>query len=149
MWNNSKSIILSKICVILFMALLLACAVLAPHFVAMLTRISALANNAGETLFLLTIYAGCIPAAALLVCLQILLWRIGAEKVFIKENTACLRYISWCCFAGAIICLVSALYYIPWLVIGIAASFMGLIIRIIKNIIAKAVSLQDDADYTI
>ena len=149
MWNESKSLTLSKTCVVVFMALLLACAILAPRFVASFVGIAASASTAGNALFLTTIYAGCVPAAALLVCLYALLQRIGAGSVFVKENTACLRHISWCCFAGAAICIASALYYIPWLAIGVAAAFMGLIVRVIKNVVAKAVSLQDDADFTI
>jgi len=149
MWNERKSILLSKICLALFMALLLACAILAPRLVRQLMWMSALANSAGRALFLATIYAGCVPAAALLVCLFVLLRRIGAGNVFVSKNTACLRYISWCCFAGAAICLASALYYVPWLAIGVAAAFMGLVVRVIKNVVAKAIQLQDDADYTI
>jgi hypothetical protein len=149
MWDDHKSLILSEVFVILFMVLLLACAILAPRFVALFVQISALAFSAGKSLFLITIYTGCIPAGALLVCLYILLNHINAGNVFIKENTACLRYISWCCFAGAAISFASALYYVPWLAIGVAAAFMGLIVRVVKNIVAKAVSLQDDADYTI
>ena len=149
MWNDSKSLILSKICVFIFMGLLLACAILAPQFVNMLIWISSTAYSVGKALFLATIYIGCVPAAALLVCLYILLQRIGTGNVFVRENTACLRHISWCCYAGAVICAASALYYFPWLAISIAAAFMGLIVRVIKNVIARAVSLQDDADFTI
>ena len=149
MWNESKSLVLSKICVILFMALLLACAALAPRLVATLTRMSIVASTQGAAPFLVTIYAGCAPAAALLVYLYLLLRRISAGQVFVRENTKYLRYISWCCYVGALICLASTLYYIPWLAVGIAAAFMGLIVRVVKNIIAKAVSLQDEADFTI
>jgi len=149
MWDDSKSVVLSKICVIIFMVLLLAVAILAPGIVTALMRVSMLAYTAGRAFFLATIYAGCVPAAVLLVCLYILLQRISAGSVFVKENVACLRFISWCCLAGAIICLVSSLYYLPWMAVGAAAAFMCLIVRVIKNVIAKAVSLQDDADLTI
>ena len=149
MWNDSKSLVLSKICVFLFMALLLTCMILAPRLVDWLIWLSIQARTAGKTLFLITIYAGCVPAATLLLYLYILLHRIDKERVFVKENTACLRHISWCCYAGAAICLASALYYAPWLAIGVAAAFMGLIVRVVKNVVAKAVSLQDDADFTI
>jgi len=149
MWNDSKSLVLSKICVFLFMALLLTCMILAPRLVDWLIWMSIQARTAGKALFLATIYTGCVPAAALLVSLYILLHRIDTKRVFMKENIACLRHISWCCFAGAVICLVSALYYVPWLAIGVAAAFMGLIVRVVKNVVAKAVSLQDDADFTI
>ena len=149
MWNDKKSLILSKIFVVLFMALLLVCAVLAPRLVTRLLSLSVQAVIAGKTLFLVTIYTGLAAAAWLLVCLYILLQRIDEERVFVKENTACLRQISWCCFAGAAICLASALYYVPWVAVGVAAAFMGLIVRVVKNVVAQAVALQDDADFTI
>ena len=149
MWNDTKSLALSKICVVLFMALLVVCTVLAPRLISTLMRLSIQADLAGAALFMGTIYAGCVPAAALLIFLYILLRRIGAGQVFVNENTACLRYISWCCFAGAAITLASALYYLPWLAIGVSAAFVGLIVRVVKNVVAKAVSLQDDADFTI
>ena len=149
MWNDSRSLMLSKICVIMFMALLLASAILAPRLVARLMQMSAMAHNAGKGLFMNTIYIGAVPAAALLALLHILLRRIGEGRVFIEENTACLRYISWCCFLGAAICIASAFYYTPWVAVGISAAFMGLIVRVVKNVIAKAVSLQEEADYTV
>ena len=149
MWNDRKSLLLSKVCVLLFMALLLFCAILAPRMVARLISLSVAAHTAGKGLFLCTVYIGFVPAAALLVCLYLLLHRIGVGRVFIRQNTECLRYISWCCFAGAVVSLASAFYYLPWFAIGIAAAFMGLIVRVIKNVVAKAVSLQDDADFTI
>jgi len=148
-WDDSKSLVLSKICVIIFMVLLLTVAILAPGIAGLLMYVSPHANAAGRAYFMATIYAGCVPAAILLACLYILLRRISAGSVFVKANVACLRHISWCCFAGAMICFVSALYYIPWLAFGDAAAFMGLIVRVIKNVFAKAVSLQDDSDLTI
>jgi len=149
MWNDYKSLVFSKVCVILFMVILLFCAILAPGAVAHLSKISLSADMAGASKFLLTIYSGCVPAAAILAWLFVLLHRIGAGHVFVSENTSCLRYISWCCFAGAAICIASAFYYMPWGAIGISAAFMGLIVRVVKNIVAKAVSLQDDAEFTI
>lgn len=149
MWNDHKSLVLSKVCVIFFMVLLLVCAILAPRLVARLIGMSEMASEAGAAMFLATLYAGCIPAAALLVNMFMLLRRISAGNVFVRENVACLRFISWCCFIGGLICTVSALYYVPWLSIGVAAAFMGLVVRVVKNVIAKAVSLQDEANYTI
>ena len=149
MWDDRKSLTLSKVCVILFMALLAACAVFAPRMVSRLLLMSLQAGLMGKTLFLITIYTGFFPAAGLLICLYILLHRIGDGRVFVRENTVCLRQISWCCFAGAAICVASALYYVPWVAVGVAAAFMGLIVRVVKNVVAKAVSLQDDADFTI
>jgi len=131
------------------MVLLVTCAFLAPRLVARLMIMSLLAETAGCTMFLITIYTGAIPSAALLVCLHMLLRRIGAGRVFVTENTTYMRYISWCCFAGAAICIASSLYYPPWLAIGVAAAFLGIVMRVLKNVFAKAVSLQEDAELVI
>jgi len=146
MWDDKKSLLFSKCCVVLFMSLLIVCAIFAPGgFGIWLTHV--LENK--KTYFLTTVYLGTIPAAAILVLLFVLLQRIGEGQVFVRKNVECLRYISWCCFAGAAISFASSFYWIPWFALGVAAAFMGLIVRVIKNIVAKAVSLQDDADHTI
>jgi len=149
MWNDNKSLVLSKVCVIVFMALLIATAILTPNLVSRLIFMSSNARQAGATLFFVTIYLGSIPAAALLVSMYMLLRRISAGDVFVSESVSSLRFISWCFFVGALIGTASAIYYLPWLPVGIAAAFMCIVVRVIKNVIAKAVSLQDDADYTI
>lgn len=149
MWNDKKSLVLSKISVVIFMALMIVCLVFAPRLVTYLIELSSQAAASGKTVFLITIYVGAVPAAGLLVCLYVLLHRIGSGLVFVKENTTCLRLISWCCFVGAVVALASGVYYLPWVAVGVAAAFMGLVVRVVKNVVAKAVSLQDDADYTI
>jgi len=131
------------------MVLLLVCLLSAPWLISLFLMTSYTAQGTGSMLFLITIYVGSIPAAALLVLLYRLLQRIGNGQVFVRENAACLRYISWCCFIGAAISLVSAVYYVPWIALGIAAAFMGLVIRVIKNVFAEAIALQDDSDLTI
>ena len=146
MWDDRKSLVLSKCSVVFFMVLLAGCAVYAPSgFRVWFAR----TQEGAKAYFLATVYLGCIPAAALLALLYTLLHRIGGGQLFVTKNTDCLRHISWCCFAGAAVSLASSLYWIPWLAVGIAAAFMGLIVRVIKNLVAKAVSLQDDADFTI
>ena len=147
MWDNKKSIILSKLSVVIFMALLVAAAVYAPWLVRQTFIYTDMIG--WERLFLITVYTGCVPAALLLISLFRLLQRIGRGKVFIQKNVNCLRRISWYCFAGAVISAVSVLYYFPWAMVAVAAAFMGLIVRVVKNVFARAVSLQDDADFTI
>ena len=146
MWNDRRSLLLSKCCVVVFMALIIACAIYAPRGFDIWFRYL----TAGRKIyFLLTVYIGCVPAAALLIFMYILLHRISEGQVFVEKNTECLRYISWCCFAGAAISLASAFYWMTWFAVGVAAAFMGLIVRVIKNVVAKAVSLQNDVDFTI
>ena len=149
MWNDCKSIVLSKMCVIVFLILLAGLAVTAPLLTDKLILISRSDFNGTKAYFLLTVYTGIVPAGFLLVSLYRLLERMKSGQVFIAKNVGSLRQISWCCFTGAVICLISAFYYFPWALVGVAAASMGLIVRVVKNVFARAGSLQDDADYTI
>jgi hypothetical protein len=147
MWNDSKSILLSRVSVVLFMVLLVAADIAAPWLIPMTFSYVVKPGWAGW--FFATIYAGTVPAAILLIGLYRLLRRIERGEVFVQKNVDGLRIISWCCLAGALISAASALYYVPWVMVAIAAAFVALIVRVVKNVFARAVSLQDDVDHTI
>lgn len=149
MWNDTRSILLSRLCVIVFLVILAAVAASAPYLTNLLIEYSGADIGAMRTYFLITAYAGCVPAAVLLISLLLLLRRIETGRVFVPVNVRSLRVISWCCFFGAALCAVSAVYYYPWAFIAVAAAFIGLIVRVVKNVFARAVALQDEADYTV
>ncbi len=85
----------------------------------------------------------------LLITLFRLLNNISKKITFVDQNTKFLRCISWCCF------LISAIYFIfgiiaqPALLIAFITGFMGLIIRILKNVFAQAVTIREENDYTV
>ena len=149
MWNGEKSIGLSKLCILLFMCVLIATAITAPWLTRWFVDFSQAGMPGTESFFLITIYVGFIPAAYLLYNLLLLLRRIEAGKLFITENVERLRRISWSCFLGAGIALVSVFYYFPWFFVFVSAAFMGLIVRVVKNVVAQAVALKDEVDHTI
>jgi len=143
MWNQKRSITLSKCCVVLFAVGMTAVAVRARWLVFFLGL------NTRPEHFLITVYAGCVPASLLLWNLFFLLHRIEREEIFVRRNVESLRRISWSCIAGGLLCFVSGFYYIPWFVVALAAAFMGLIVRIVKNMVEQAVELKSDSDFTI
>ncbi|MCR6546492.1 DUF2975 domain-containing protein [Dehalobacterium formicoaceticum] len=149
MWNGEKSISLSKLCILIFMGVLMVIAVTGPWLIRWFIGFSRAELEGVAPFFLATIYTGFFPAAYLLYSLLRLLGRIEGEQVFIKENVELLRRISWSCFVGAAVSLISAFYYLPWVFVFVAAAFMGLIVRVVKNVVAKAVDLQDEVDYTV
>lgn len=71
------------------------------------------------------------------------------QRFLSRENVSILRLLSWCCIAAGLVCLFSALYYMPFLIVSAAAAFVGLILRVVKNVFAEAVRLKDENDYTI
>ncbi len=91
-----------------------------------------------------------VPAWCTLVELWRLMGLLCREEVFSLKTVRLLRIISWCCFSvGAISCAAALFIHFSVLVISVAAALMGLIVRIVKNIIAQAVAMKDELDYTV
>ena len=78
-----------------------------------------------------------------------LLRNIKRGDVFIQANVRYLRRISWCCFAVAGITLVGGCIYIPFLFVAVAAAFVGLMLRVVKNLMQNAVEIQAENELTI
>lgn len=154
MWNHNRSLMLSRIAVGVFSALLVALVFGALPLTQFLLRIIDAPIARGQqalavTLFLLTEYASVLPAGLLLFELNGLLQRIGNGAVFEPRNEIALRRISWCCIFEAVVCVASALYYLPFLLVAVAAGFMALIVRVIKNVFAEAIVLKTEQEFTI
>ncbi|MDL2324104.1 DUF2975 domain-containing protein [Ruminococcaceae bacterium OttesenSCG-928-A16] len=149
MWSKKRSLLLSKWVTLLFTLLLAVALVAAPYIAQKFIQASANAHQWQFPLFLLSAYSGGAVAATILVLLYCLLYNIGVGQVFIQKNVSYLRGISWLCILGGVIALASAFYYLPWGIVAAAAAFIGLIVRVVKNVIAAAIALKEENDYTI
>ena len=98
---------------------------------------------------LITLYAASAAAYVLLWNLYRLLVNIEEEQVFVADNVHHLRAASWCCMAVALLCLGGAVFYLPMVMVAAAAAFMGLIVRIIKNVFQRAIGMKAELDLTI
>lgn len=149
MWNKENSLALSKVCTILFAVGLIAVVCTAPMLIKWVIGTSATLQLSVYPYLLGTIYIGSLPAALLLWLLFKLLRNLGNDIIFEQQNVRLLRCISWCCVCGATICFISTFYYVAWAIVGIAAAFVALIVRIIKNIFAYAIAIKEENDLTI
>ncbi|MBQ6708146.1 MAG: DUF2975 domain-containing protein [Clostridia bacterium] len=91
----------------------------------------------------------CVFAYITLYSLLRLLFNIKKDGIFIPPNTQYLRRISWCCFAVAVITFIGGLFYIPFLFISVAAAFVGLMLRVVKNVMQSAVEIKAENELTI
>lgn len=78
-----------------------------------------------------------------------LLVNLQKEQIFVPENIQYLRTVSHCCFAACGICLCFSLKMPSLLSISFASGFVGLIVRIVKNVFEKAIAMKDELDYTV
>ena len=147
-WNRDQSVRLSQACVVIFAALLLALDIGCYWAVTWFIHLRGMGAPAG-LLMMVTIYLCSIFGWILLVKLWQLLRNIQTGCVFESVNVRLLRAVSWCCVAAGIICTASAWYYLPFGAVGIAALFMALIVRIVKNVFQQAIAMKDDLDLTI
>lgn len=152
-WNSKKSIILTKIAIAVFatayLFTLVFCPVIVKHYIARNTFGPYFTNGPGSYYFIATVYACALPLGIILWDLFRLVERIGWEEIFTAENIVRLRRISWMCFAVTALCLVSTLYYVLYLIVAACAAFVGLLLRVIKNVFVRAKELKEENDYTI
>ena len=147
-WSKNSSIALSRACVVLFMILLAALDIGCYWAVGWFARLR-LMNRDSVFLMMATIYLCSGFGWVLLVRLWQLLQNIRAQLVFDARNVRLLRQVSWCCVGAGAVCLVSCLYYLPFIAVAIAAGFMALIVRIVKNIFQQAIDMKSELDLTI
>lgn len=155
MWNRKKSVTLSIVVCFIFAALLTAALFLGPWIVKMWFVLYRGWNESKPAITeILTLFKSCFYPSAVfgyitLYSLIRLLFNIKKDNIFIPQNVKYLRIISWCCFAVAVITLVGGILYIPFLVIAIAAAFVGLMLRVVKNVMHAAVEIKAENELTI
>lgn len=78
-----------------------------------------------------------------------LLHNIQQGIVFSVQNTASLRLVSWACFFAAVFLLIAAIRWPILLIVSGVIGFLGLFVRVIKNMLAEAIILKEENAFTI
>ena len=87
-----------------------------------------------------------ILADVLLFCLLV---RVNGGRVFTARSVDYIRGVSWCCFAlGATFCAIG-IYFNLAFVVALAAAFLGLCLRVVKNVIEEATTIKSENDLTV
>lgn len=147
-WSDQKSIILTRVVVAGTIAGCGIMTVSGPWLTRWMVSANALPPASGPVLLGMG-YVCAVLAFVMLVSLYKFLRRIEAGAVFVPANVTALRRISWCCAGAAAVCLAAAYIYLPFAFLGVAAAFMALIVRVLKNAFAQAAHMKDELDYTI
>ena len=148
MWNQDKSTTLSLICT----RIIFAAVCIAAFFVPRITDFFIFRGTVeaqGRTQVIGSIYICLAIGAVVMYFLDRLLANIRRGEIFIPGNVSLLRKISWACFIICIPCLVITLYCKIFFFIVLAAAFLGLVLRVVKNVIEQAVAIKEENDYTV
>ena len=147
-WNDRKSITLTRVVVATAILGSAIMTISGPWLTRWMVTAHALPPRTGPVLLVLG-YLCAVLAFGMLFSLYKFLRRIEAGQIFVPANVTALRRISWCCAGAAVVCLAAAYIYLPFAFLGVAAAFMALIVRVLKNAFAQAVHMKDELDYTI
>ncbi len=151
MWSKNKSILLSQVIIkVMYLGIVLAC-ILAPKLVGYYDKRVILEAGLPSVYvpLLVTLYCCVPPAMTALISLDLLLFNIQRGDTFIRKNVGLLRIISWCCFLGAAVFVYFSILRPFALTIVVAAAFLGIILRVVKNCFEEAVALREENDFTI
>ena len=147
-WTKDRSITLSLVCVYVFAAVLLAGDIFCYQLTGWFISLRGMHRQQGAGM-MATVYVCSVFAWIALYQLRRLLCNLRRGDVFVEGNVRALRIVSWCCAGVALACLVSVIWYLPFVLVAIAAGFMCLIVRIVKNVFQQAVAMKDELDLTI
>ena len=108
--------------------------------------------EATQTDFVFVLVAAYILLALALlanILLFTLLLQVRDEKVFSKKSVGLIRGISWCSIGVGVIFALLTYYFTLSSVIAFVALFLGLCVRVVKNVIEKATEIKAENDLTV
>jgi len=146
--SRTASALISQILCILAFAVLTVLAVLLPALLKTMMQMF----GKPDYLYIPTLiiaYISAVPAFAADAALFLLLRCVKLGQVFTSRSVALIRLISWLCFIEAVIFFSLGFYYIIGFIAAFVFVFMGLIVRVVKNVIEEAVYIKEENDYTI
>lgn len=102
-----------------------------------------------KTVSICCFYPCAVFCGVILYSLISLLKNILNENIFIDKNVRNLRIIAWSSIIIAIITFIGGFFYLPFMFIAFAAAFVGILLRVLKNIMQSAVAIREENDLTI
>ncbi len=103
----------------------------------------------GRQLVLIDAYAMIAVAFVAVVFLFLLLRRVWRGEVFSQAAARWLAAVSWCCFAEGLLVVLLTVYFQLALGACVVACFVGLCLRVVKNVIEEATRIKSENDFTI
>jgi len=104
----------------------------------------------GERTAILAGYYCCLPILLLLLWkVRQLLLNIQKEAVFTEENVKLLITIRNSCVAIFLVCLIAGFFFFPLFLVVAILGFLGLMLQVLKQVMAQAVALREENDLTV
>lgn len=149
------SITISLVASIAFFALCVALAFYMPVFADLMIQavndigISRV-EGANEYIVLGLAYVALTFITIIDILLFMLLTRVKEGKVFTAESVSLIRGISWGCYIVAgVFCGLAVYFVFVGLMVAFVVAFLGLCLRVVKNVIEEATEIKAENDMTV
>ena len=146
-WDKDKSIKLSKLCIIIFLVLLVVAVMAGPRIIKMFWYPLFYNIDVRFVKDLIILYGA--PAVIALLGLYKLLDNIRKDMVFTRQNILIMRLLSWMCFIVCILSLIFMFKQVTLFVLAVASFMMGMLLRVVKNVFVRALEIKTENDFTI
>ncbi|MBQ2687705.1 MAG: DUF2975 domain-containing protein [Clostridia bacterium] len=153
--SNKISINISLAVAALFMIACIVGAFIMPPLVEMLINLPDNIGNRGDITeggrALVLVMAYLMLAVLMLadIFMVLLLLRVKKGLVFTEKSIIFIRAISWCCFAIALVFCVLGIYFQLSFILAFFAIFLGISLRVVKNVIEEATLIKSENDLTV
>ena len=153
--SRDLSVTLSRILTWVFMALLIFLAIVMVPLSDMLID---LPDNIGARnevelwerilIYILAYFVLAVGFAADLFLMG-LLRCVGEETVFSEKSVERLRGVSWCCIGEAVVFALLGIWFQLAFGVAFGALFVGICLRVVKNVIEEATEIKMEHDFTV
>ncbi len=151
--SKSASTVLSLILVIALLAIILFFAIVMPLVIEkapLMMGVKAYFDEKdANCVFWIWFYLLMLTAAVCCGALMAILRRVRNGLVFTSLTVSLIRFLSWSCMFIAVICLAVVYYFHMSYILTLAAGFLGLCLRVVKNVLEHANELKNENDLTV
>lgn len=154
---SKASVILSLVLSNAFSAILLGIAVIMPMQASKSTPAgqflkTVLYDSLGEEYiawFLVWGYIVLGLAIACCIAVTLLLLRVQKGLVFTPKSVSYIRFVSWMCVLLAAVIFIGQFFHPAAFIVTLAMAFLGICLRVVKNVIEAATEIKNENDLTV
>lgn len=146
---SKASIWLSIVLSVLFFVILVASCFYLPLLIYLYMDLKGATVMDSKTEITVIAYAIVFVMAVADILLFALLQRVRKSLVFTGKSVALIRGISWCAVIIGVLCFALGFYFLIAFVAAFACIFLGLCLRVVKNVIEEATAIKAENDFTI
>ena len=147
--NIEKSALLTEIFIYILAACLLALDILLWPLSGWYMDLRHMSGEAIRITLVILLYACSVLGWFILIEMYRLIRNIRKGIVFTEQNVSILKAVSLLCLGIGILTFAGGFFYQPLFFVTLAALFLTLVVRVVKNVMHRAVEMKDELDLTV